>query len=71
MSATGPKTNDLTKDTLEVVSSRDNPVHDAAPLRHGSVSNMNPERRKQVEKSLKRKLDARCSIFVLIYIMNW
>ncbi|WOO81698.1 putative transporter [Vanrija pseudolonga] len=29
------------------------------------------ERRKVVEKSLKRKLDARCSIFVLIYIMNY
>jgi sugar phosphate permease len=25
----------------------------------------------QVEKSLKRKLDARCSLFVLIYIMNY
>lgn len=32
---------------------------------------MDPDRRKQVEKSLKRKLDARCSLFVLIYIMNW
>jgi hypothetical protein len=35
------------------------------------VSHMDPERRKQVEKSLKRKLDARCSLFVLIYIMNY
>lgn len=34
-------------------------------------SRMDPERRKQVEKSLKRKLDARCSLFVLIYIMNY
>jgi hypothetical protein len=25
----------------------------------------------QVEKRLKRKLDARCSLFVLIYIMNY
>lgn len=33
------------------------------------VTRMDPERRKQVEKSLKRKLDARCSLFVLIYIM--
>lgn len=71
MSATEPKTNDLTKDTLEAVSSRDSPVHDATALHNSSVSNMNPERRKQVEKSLKRKLDARCSLFVLIYIMNW
>lgn len=28
------------------------------------------ERRAQVEKSLLRKLDMRCSIFVLIYIMS-
>lgn len=34
-----------------------------------NIRNMDPERRKQVEKSLKRKLDARCSLFVLIYIM--
>lgn len=32
---------------------------------------MSPERRARVEKSLKRKLDARCSLFVLIYIMNY
>ena len=29
------------------------------------------ERRAVVEKSLKRKLDARCALFVLIYIMNY
>ncbi|ATY64672.1 Major facilitator superfamily transporter [Cordyceps militaris] len=33
--------------------------------------NMDPARRAVVEKSLKRKLDARCSLFVLIYIMNY
>lgn len=32
---------------------------------------MHPERRKQVEKSLKWKLDLRCSVFVLMYIMNY
>ncbi|PFH56283.1 hypothetical protein XA68_16778 [Ophiocordyceps unilateralis] len=32
---------------------------------------LDPERRALVEKRLKRKLDARCSIFVLIYIMNY
>ncbi|KAI5459079.1 major facilitator superfamily domain-containing protein [Mariannaea sp. PMI_226] len=32
---------------------------------------MDPEHRKAVEKRLKRKLDARCSLFVLIYIMNY
>ncbi|KAF7587218.1 hypothetical protein BBP40_007531 [Aspergillus hancockii] len=30
-----------------------------------------PETRARVEKSLKRKLDARCGLFVLIYIMNY
>ena len=30
-----------------------------------------PEWRSRVEKRLKRKLDARCSLFVLIYIMNY
>ncbi|KAK2608874.1 hypothetical protein QQS21_002587 [Conoideocrella luteorostrata] len=32
---------------------------------------MDPARRVEVEKKLKRKLDARCSLFVLIYIMNY
>ncbi|KAK3197700.1 hypothetical protein GRF29_216g982455 [Pseudopithomyces chartarum] len=32
---------------------------------------MDPERRREVEKKLKRKLDARCSLFVLMYIMNY
>lgn len=30
-----------------------------------------PEHRARVEKSMKRKLDARCSLFVIIYIMNY
>ncbi|KAE8373100.1 major facilitator superfamily domain-containing protein [Aspergillus bertholletiae] len=30
-----------------------------------------PETRSRVEKSLKRKLDARCGFFVIIYIMNY
>ena len=30
-----------------------------------------PETRAQIEKRMKLKLDARCSIFVLIYIMNY
>jgi hypothetical protein len=37
----------------------------------GLAANLSLERRAQVEKSLKRKLDARCSLFVLIYIMNY
>lgn len=33
--------------------------------------NMDPAHRQAVEKRLKRKLDARCGLFVLIYIMNY
>lgn len=36
-----------------------------------AVKTMSPERRQEVEKKMKRKLDARCSLFVLIYIMNY
>ncbi|KAL6702556.1 hypothetical protein ACN47E_001553 [Coniothyrium glycines] len=32
---------------------------------------MSRERRREVEKTLKRKLDIRCSLFVLIYVMNY
>lgn len=39
--------------------------------RFNGVSTMSPERRIVVEKSMKRKLDLRCSLFVLIYIMNY
>ncbi|KAJ5175639.1 uncharacterized protein N7482_001516 [Penicillium canariense] len=35
------------------------------------LPHIDPARRAVVEKSLKRKLDARCSLFVLIYIMNY
>ncbi len=41
------------------------------PTHGGLAANMTPERRAQVEKTMKRKLDARCSLFVLIYIMNY
>lgn len=37
----------------------------------GVVHGMDPAHRQAVEKSLKRKLDARCSLFVVIYIMNY
>lgn len=42
-----------------------------APSGMGNAAAMDPERRKAVEKSMLRKLDARCSLFVLIYIMNY
>lgn len=37
----------------------------------GLAASMSPEKRIAVEKKLKRKLDLRCSLFVLIYIMNY
>ena len=35
------------------------------------ITTMDPARRVQVEKSLMRKLDGRCSLFILLYIMNY
>lgn len=53
---------------LEVVPSPVEPNGEATNL---NVAHMSPEHRARVEKSLKRKLDARCSLFVAIYIMNY
>src|SRR3954471_9666878 len=50
----------------------DNNLHTTENVKKdGRASRMHPEHRKKVEQSLKRKLDARCSLFVLIYIMNY
>lgn len=35
------------------------------------AASWDPEYRARVEKKMKRKLDLRCSWFVLIYIMNY
>jgi MFS family permease len=35
------------------------------------VTTMTPERRIEVERSMKRKLDMRCSFFIVLYIMNY
>lgn len=35
------------------------------------AAEMDVERRKTIEKSLVRKLDLRCSLFILLYIMNY
>jgi len=47
--------------------------HEVAPRPNhaGLAASLSPERRAEVEKKMKRKLDARCSLFVLIYIMNY
>ncbi|KAK4234625.1 general substrate transporter [Achaetomium macrosporum] len=36
-----------------------------------TITSMDPQRRVEVERSMKRKLDARCSLFILLYIMNY
>ncbi|KXX73408.1 putative tartrate transporter [Madurella mycetomatis] len=36
-----------------------------------AIISMTPKRRAQVEKSMERKLDARCSYFIILYIMNY
>jgi len=43
----------------------------ADDLKGTAAAVMDPARRAAVEKSLKRKLDTRCSLFILIYIMNY
>ncbi|GKT63813.1 major facilitator superfamily transporter [Colletotrichum tofieldiae] len=46
-------------------------VENQVPADPNAPRTMSPERRVAVEKSLKRKIDMRCSLFVLIYIMNY
>ncbi|KAG7133172.1 MFS-type transporter cnsO like protein [Verticillium longisporum] len=49
--------------------SSDKALADGPPKGGGPLSD--PIYRAKVEKSMKRKLDTRCSLFVLIYIMNY
>jgi MFS family permease len=52
-------------DSAEKTEAQQNEVTGAVP------TTMDPQRRVQVEKSMKRKLDARCSLFILLYILNY
>ncbi|KGO42789.1 Major facilitator superfamily domain, general substrate transporter [Penicillium expansum] len=61
------------RDRIEIEAEKErieNVEHIASPQQDGTPR-MDPARRIVVEKSLKRKLDARCSLFVAIYIMNY
>ncbi|EKV06409.1 Major facilitator superfamily domain, general substrate transporter [Penicillium digitatum] len=61
------------RDRIEVEAEKErieNVEHSASPQQDG-LNQMDPARRIVVEKKLKRKLDARCSLFVAIYIMNY
>lgn len=44
---------------------------EAADSRREASHPMDPTRRGVVEKRMKRKLDARCAVFVLIYVLNY
>lgn len=57
------------RDRMEIEAEKErveNLEHIASPQQDG-VAQMDPARRIVVEKKLKRKLDARCSLFVAIY----
>lgn len=57
------------RDRIEIEAEKErieNVEHIASPQQDGTPR-MDPARRIVVEKSLKRKLDARCSLFVAIY----
>lgn len=57
------------RDRIELETEKErveNVEHIASPQQDG-LPQMDPARRIVVEKKLKRKLDARCSLFVAIY----
>lgn len=60
---------------VEMATSVEQETHELKTLSQKHPGNlalsMSPERRREVEKKMKRKLDLRCSLFVLIYIMNY
>ncbi|OPB37665.1 MFS tartrate transporter [Trichoderma guizhouense] len=65
------RANDLTLEAeKQRVENLEHALTNDAPKPHPAAA-MDPVRRAEVEKSLKRKLDMRCSLFILIYIMNY
>lgn len=69
ISKTGTDAAQIEKPTIETSESPNNAATAAGAAATAALAD--PERRVRVEKSLKRKLDARCALFVLIYIMNY
>ncbi|KXJ95151.1 major facilitator superfamily domain-containing protein [Microdochium bolleyi] len=59
------------KQQVETLEGGPSPAVQAAGTAQQLVAAMDPAHRAAVEKSLLRKLDARCSLFVLIYILNY
>ncbi|KAG6001111.1 hypothetical protein E4U21_004684 [Claviceps maximensis] len=66
----GSRRSDVESVAVVEIRSNDNVGHDAMKMAQQFPA-MEPARRAEVEKTLKRKLDLRCSLFVLIYIMNY
>ena len=64
----GPTQGPEAKKDVETLEHTETPVNARTTL---AAASMDPAHRARVEKSLKRKLDARCSLFVLIYILNY
>lgn len=65
----GPAQGDAPKQNIETLEHSTTPVNNYGQTH--PASSMDPTHRARVEKSLLRKLDARCSLFVLIYILNY
>jgi hypothetical protein len=65
--------NEISKSEMPVSHTEQMPADDNTAVKGSGAgaSGWAPEKRARVEKSMKRKLDARCSLFVLIYIMNY
>lgn len=57
------------KDGASVV--EDSGSYDAERAANSNGLSVDPERRAAIEKRLKLKLDARNSVFLLVYIMNY
>ena len=62
-----PRAVDTAKHDVETVEQTPAKAKAAAPVPSGG---MDPAHRARVERSLLRKLDTRCSLFVLIYIVS-
>jgi hypothetical protein len=65
--------NDISKSEMPAYHTEQIPNDDSMAVKGSGLgaAGWAPEKRARVEKAMKRKLDARCSLFVLIYIMNY
>lgn len=71
ISKAAPGTPESLKQDVQNVEAVPGPSSSSGVTPNLNVAHMTPEHRLRVERRLKRKLDARCGLFVLIYIMNY